>query len=103
MTLEACKKSGRIGIDVVDKVAEIARLKLTERERKAFSKEFTSILEWFAGIDVVNTKGVEPSWQPVPISNITRDDVEEKSLSQQDALANTKHRERGFFKGPRAV
>ena len=46
---------------------------------------------------------VEPSFQPVELKNMTREDKVEDSLKQEEALANTKNKKDGYFKGPRAV
>ncbi len=88
---------------VVEKVAKIARLSLTDAEKKKFEKEMKSILEAFSSLDRAKTDGVEPAFQPIPIENVLREDEIEEGLSQEEALANTKHKEGGFFKGPRVV
>ncbi|MFA4820401.1 MAG: Asp-tRNA(Asn)/Glu-tRNA(Gln) amidotransferase subunit GatC [Candidatus Aenigmatarchaeota archaeon] len=36
------------------------------------------------------------------MENVLREDAPEKCLSNEEALKNTKHKEKGFFKGPRA-
>lgn len=107
------KEKTRIDADMVRRVAKNARLELTDSEIKKFSKDLNDILAAFAVLDNVKTtakmtaKGrqveVKPSFQPLPIKDIMRDDAEEKCLTQEKALANTKHKEKGFFKGPRVV
>ena len=87
----------------VRKIAELARLSLSEGEIKRFSKELSSILDAFKDLQSVNTDGIKPTFQPVDVKNVVRDDVVEKCLSQQKALANTKNKEKGFFKGPRVI
>ena len=84
-------------------VARIARLKLTEKEIKTFSKELDEVLKAFSKIDEVDTSGVEPSFHVYEIINVFREDKVEPSLEQNNALKNTKHKEKGFFKGPRVV
>ena len=49
------------------------------------------------------TKNVEASLQPVELKNMLREDNEEKTFSQEDALSLTEHKKGGYFKGPRAV
>jgi aspartyl-tRNA(Asn)/glutamyl-tRNA(Gln) amidotransferase subunit C len=103
------KKSGmcsqhKISIETVKHVAEVARLDLTEAELKKFQKDLNDILSAFRELDEANPgKNIEPSFQPLPVKDITREDVVEKSLSQNNALENTKHKQDGYFKGPRAV
>lgn len=88
--------------DIVRKVAKIARLELSEAEVKKFSKDMNEILAAFKELDKAKAN-VEPSFQPLEIRDIVREDKQEAVLSQSEALANTKHKEKGFFKGPRAV
>lgn len=92
----------KITPDIVRKVAKIARLDLTEGEVKKFSKDLNDILSAFKDLDKAKAN-VEPSFQPLEIKDVVRDDKPEDVFSQETALSNTKHKEKGFFKGPRAV
>jgi len=87
----------------VKKVAEIARLRLTEKEAGKFSKDMTSILDAFKELEKADTKDVKPTFQPVPVKNVTREDVVEPCLPHSEAMANTKNKEQGSFKGPKVV
>lgn len=88
--------------EIVKHVAAAARLELTEAEIKKFAKDLNNILLAFKDIDKVKARA-EPSFQPLEIKDVLRNDKTEKCLTQEQALANTKHKESGFFKGPRAV
>ncbi len=89
--------------DLIKKVAKNARLNLTESEIKEFLPQLKEILNSFSVINDVNTDNIKPSFQPIEIKNVYREDKIEKSLTQQEALANTKHKKDGFFKGPKAI
>lgn len=95
-------KKIRIDADIVRHVAKLARLELTDSEIKKFSKDLNEILAAFAVLDKAKTNE-KPSFQPLPVKDVMRDDSEEKCLTQEEALANTKHKENGYFKGPRVV
>lgn len=96
-------KGVKVDKELILKVAENARLQLSEDEVKQFVKEFKEILEAFSKIDEVDTKRIEPSMQPVALKNVLREDKTEPSLTQEEALKNTAHTKDGYFKGPRAV
>ncbi|PIN86603.1 Asp-tRNA(Asn)/Glu-tRNA(Gln) amidotransferase GatCAB subunit C [Candidatus Woesearchaeota archaeon CG10_big_fil_rev_8_21_14_0_10_44_13] len=96
-------KGVKVDRELILKVAENARLELTDKEAEEFVKQFKDILDAFSQIDEVDTKGIEASMQPVELKNVLREDRTEPSLSQEDALANTEHKKDGYFKGPRAV
>ncbi len=86
----------------IKKVARIARLRLTEEEEKAFSKDLGNILDSFKVLQKVNSNE-RPAYHPVEIKNIMREDKIIKGLSQEDALANAGQKEKGYFKGPKAI
>lgn len=89
--------------EIVKHVAKLARLKLTEEEINRFSKELAEIEKAFSKIKEVDTDKIEPTFQPIEMKNVMREDSPEKSLSQEEALANAGHKEKGFFKGPKVV
>ncbi len=94
--------------NVIDKktllrVADNARLKLSGKEVEKFLPELEEILKAFSKIDEVSVSDEMPSFQPVRLKNVFREDVPKKGLSQQDALSNTKHKKNGYFLGPKVV
>jgi len=86
----------------IAKVAKVARLQLVEDELKKLEKDLEGILEAFGDLDSAKAD-CEPSFQPIPMKNVMREDHIEPSLSQDEALSNTCHKENGFFKGPRII
>ncbi|MBI2652079.1 Asp-tRNA(Asn)/Glu-tRNA(Gln) amidotransferase subunit GatC [Candidatus Woesearchaeota archaeon] len=88
---------------LLEHVAELARLKLSEAEINKFLPQLKEALEFFSKLNEVNTNNVKPSFQPVEIRNAMREDKEEECISQEDALSLTEHKKDGYFKGPRAV
>ena len=88
---------------LLEHVAEVARLKLTEDEIKKFLPQLKESLEFFSQLKDVNTDNVKPSFQPVELKNVLREDVEKKCLSQDEALSLAEHKKDGYFKGPRVV
>ena len=93
----------KVDKELIKRVAENSRLNLTEYEINEFLPQLKEVLENFELIQKAPTKDLEPSFQPLEIKNITREDKIEKTLSQEDALRNTKHKQNGYFKGPRAI
>ena len=91
----------KITEETVERVAKLARIELTAREVKKFEKDLNDILAAFKTLDEAPT--AEPSFQPIKLGNVMRDDEPEQCLTNEEALRNTKHKEKGFFKGPKAV
>ena len=72
----------------VEKTALLARLKLSESELTTFTSQLTSLLDYVAILDEVDTEGVEPMAHAVEVSNVFREDTPTDSLPRDDALAN---------------
>ncbi len=86
----------------VEHISWLARIKLTEEEKEKFTKQLNSILNYFETLDEVEAN-VPPTHHVIGLTNVFRDDVVKKSISQEDALCNAPKKERGHFKGPRIV
>ena len=93
----------QIDRNLLEHVAEVARLKLTEEEIRKFLPQLKESLEFFSQLVEVDTDNVKPSFQPVELKNAMREDKEKECLKQDDALSLTEHKKDGYFKGPRAV
>ena len=85
--------------ETVRRVADVAHINLTDEEVEQYVQQFKYILETFKELDEVDTNGVKPSYHPLPLKSIVRDDkVKEWPW---DPFSNTKHREKDYFRGPR--
>ena len=92
--------------ELVKKVAENARLSLTDEELKKFTKEIKEVIvKSFSKLDEVDTSDVEASFQPIKQINKFRKDVPSEPLSQEKALENVKEnlKEKGYIKGPKVI
>ena len=67
--------SERITTDDVQKVAKLARLRLTEDELERFTGQLAAVLDHAADLDELELDGVEPMAHPVPLTNVMRADV----------------------------
>ncbi len=91
----------KIDKELIKRVAGNARLKLSDEEIERFTKQLEDILSAFKSLDEVNVEKVKPSFHPQEISDVYREDKAQKF--DWDPLANTKHKEKKYFKGPRIV
>lgn len=86
----------------VQKVAENARIKISEKEAEKYSEDFKNILEMFQTIEDVDTEDVEPSFHPTKTQSQTRKDQKQETLSKEEVFQNTENHEEEKFKGPSA-
>ena len=82
----------------VSHVAKLANLPLSNEEKKKFEKQLSETLDYVKQLEEIDTKGIEPTSQVTGLENVTREDVAKPSLSQEEALSNTKSKYNGFFK-----
>lgn len=87
----------------VEKVAVLARLKLSEKEIEEMTSQLNEILEYFEKLKELDTEGVEPLSHVLPLKNVYREDRVKPSLSQEDLLSNAPEKGHGHFKVPRVI
>jgi aspartyl-tRNA(Asn)/glutamyl-tRNA(Gln) amidotransferase subunit C len=83
--------------------AWLARIELSEAEKELFEQQLSSILEYFAVLDEVDTTDVEPTYHVIGITDVVREDEPKEGLSQADVLRNAPKKEEGYFKSPRIL
>jgi len=88
---------------VVDHVARLARLDLSEEERARMGAELSQILAHADRIQALDLDGVEPTSHAVPVVNALRQDEVKPSLEQEESLAGAPAVEAGRFRVPRII
>lgn len=81
----------------VKHTADLSRIALTQEELDKFTPQMETILDSVAVLKDVNTEGVQPMKAHVKFADL-RDDVPQKSLTQEDVIKNAKYKESGFVK-----
>lgn len=81
--------------DVRD-IATYARIGLTDDEVVSMTEDLNNIIESLKPITEYDLEGVEPTFHPIGnLSNVMREDVEGKSFTQEEALANAPKQQDG--------
>lgn len=81
------EKSSRTHINI-DYVANLARLELSEEEKKLFSAQLENILHYFDKLNKVDVSGVEALAHPFSSYNVWQEDVPTEPFTVEEALAN---------------
>ena len=74
--------------DDVEKVALLARLRLSEQELQTLTPQLAAIVSYVEQLSELDTTGVEPMAHAVERTNVFRADEVRPSLPVEDALAN---------------
>jgi aspartyl-tRNA(Asn)/glutamyl-tRNA(Gln) amidotransferase subunit C len=88
----------------VQRIAELARLALTDEELDLFTRQLGDILTYVEQIRALDTSGVAPTSQVLNLP-IERQDTPQPTLSRADLLRNAPDAaiEAGLFKVPRVI
>lgn len=92
--------SERITTSDVQKVAKLARLRLTDDELERFTGQLAAVLEHAADLETLDLAGVEPMAHPVPLTNVLRADEPGAALDRDEVLAAAPAAEDGQFRVP---
>lgn len=84
----------------VEKVANLARLKLSDAETERMSHQLGAILGYVELLQSVDTTDIEPLAHCLPIHNVLREDEVADSLPVDEALANAPKRTGDFYSVP---
>ena len=87
----------------VEKIAELARLKLEDKEKEKLAEDLSSIIGYFQKLSEVNVEKVEPMFGGTDLESITRQDdgvtISDPEMKKQ-ILDNAPNREEDYFKVP---
>ena len=83
---------------VVEKVAGLARIALTEDEIGRFTAQLSVVLDAVDRLRTVDTSAVAPTASVLPVENVMRDDVVRPSLPLEDVFRNAPSREGDHFR-----
>ena len=94
---------GHISKAEVEKVAELARLDLTEAEKSLFGGQLSQILDYVDQLQTVRTEGVPLTSSVAEIQSEWREDVVVPGLTVEQALSNAPESDQGLFVVPKIL
>jgi aspartyl-tRNA(Asn)/glutamyl-tRNA(Gln) amidotransferase subunit C len=87
----------------IEKVARLARLKLTDEEREIFGEQLEQILTHMEQLNRLDTTGVEPTSHAIPIHNVFREDEPRPSFPREEVTGIAPEPEEGYFRVPKII
>ncbi len=87
----------------IQAIADLACLKIEDKDLGAFERHFEKILEYFATLEGVDTSGVDPMITPHGIQSPLRADQVKQELSVEKILENAPEVKDSLFKVPPVV
>ena len=87
---------------VVKRIADLSKIRLSEKEEKSFKDELNNILDWVDDLKKVDTEKIEPMLS-VFNENMTSRDDKYKPTKSEEILANAPEEKEGFFVVPKVI
>lgn len=88
----------KIDRSMVEHIAELAKLQLTEDEIERYAGQLSAILDYAEKLQAVNTDAIPPTASVLPVRTVLRPDVTQPSLERAAALANAADTAEGQFR-----
>lgn len=70
----------------VEHIANLARIKLNEKEKEKLKEELSSVLDYVKKLNELNTENIEPLYQVTGIVNALRKDRHRKDFEMNEEL-----------------
>jgi len=93
----------KISREIVEYIAHLARIELTETEKETFREQLEAILDHIDKLNELDTTGVEPMVHTLRLTNVFRGDEVRPSLSRDSALGNAPDRSEDSYKVPAVI
>lgn len=74
--------------DEVRKIAELAKLDLTDDEVALYAGQLSSVLQYFQRLQQIDTSQIPPTASVLPLKNVFRADVAAAPLTPEEVVAN---------------
>lgn len=93
----------KVDNELVDKLADLAKLNFDGEAKEDMKNNFQRILNFVEQLNEVDTEGVEPLIHISDSINDFREDIAENTISHEDALANAPQKDSDYFKVPKVL
>lgn len=82
----------------VRRIAELAKLDLTEEEVARYASQLSNVLDYFQRLQEVDTSQIEPTASVLPLKNVWRPDTAGQPLPPARVIANAPDAEDNQFR-----
>lgn len=93
----------KIDLDILEKVAHLARLEVKDVEKEGLLKDMNNILSFMDKLNEVNTDKVEPLVYMNEEFNVLREDKIIPTISREEGLANAPKSDGKYFRVAKVI
>jgi aspartyl-tRNA(Asn)/glutamyl-tRNA(Gln) amidotransferase subunit C len=84
-------------IQEVEHIADLARLELSEEEKKRYREQLSAILDYAARLQALDTADIPPTSSVLPARSVLRPDLPRPGLSKEELLRGASETKDGQF------
>lgn len=92
-----------VNLPLVDKLANLAKLKFDDVEKEAIRADLSKILGFIEKLDELDTTGVKPLVYISDAENVLRDDTVVQETSREQLLRNAPNQDGVYIKIPKVI
>ena len=89
--------------ELVDKIANLARLEFNSEEKEEIKSDLQQMIEFIDKLNELDTIGVESLLHMSENINVLREDEVSGTISREEALRNAPLHDEQFFKVPKVI
>ncbi|OGW16449.1 MAG: asparaginyl/glutamyl-tRNA amidotransferase subunit C [Nitrospinae bacterium RIFCSPLOWO2_12_FULL_47_7] len=87
----------------IDRVATLARLKLSVSEKERLAPQLAKIVDYINQLNELDTAAIEPTSHVLPVQNVFREDSTDSSLPPSDYLSLAPRHDKGHYEVPQIL
>ena len=87
----------------IEKIALLARLKLTEEEQTRLGRQFEDILKHIDQLNQLDTENVEPTSHVLPLQNVFREDEAKQPFGDGNYLPLAPKQDKDHYEVPQII
>ncbi len=89
--------ASKLSISDLEHIAKLARIELTDEEKKTFLPQLESVIEYLDILNEVDINNIEPTYQVNNLSNVLRSDEIKESLPVELAVSTAARVKDNYF------
>jgi aspartyl-tRNA(Asn)/glutamyl-tRNA(Gln) amidotransferase subunit C len=92
-----------ISNEMVDKLADLAKLEFTPEEKERLKNDLSKITGFFEKLNELDTENVEPLIFMTDAVNVLRADEVHQPITKEEALRNAPSKDSDYFRVPKVL
>jgi len=89
--------------ETIKYVADLSRIELKPEELETLSKQLEEVLAFIGKLNELDISTINPTSHILPVNNVLREDIAQRSLTPDKSLANAPAISGNFFEVPKII